>query len=443
MAKLTLKRLFKRKDFITSLEDLIESRGKTACIKDETGEILIGTTLCSGHHEHPIIIDGQLAGWVVGKENDVILANLVTSLGRCEMEKRAVGQEALNKYKEITLLYDCSERIAACLNTSEVANLLIEETRRIIKSTNVSVMLFDEKLGTLNIIAALGNEYSPKKDIRPGEGIAGLVFSTGKAEIVNNVKSDSRYREGKNKTRSLLCIPLKTKGDSFGVLNISTDKANRYSAEDLKVASTIAFQGSIAIENAQLYENLKETFFTTVRTLAEAIEKRDSYTGGHTKRVMDYSVSIGVTMGLSNENIEQLRLSAILHDIGKIGVRDDILLKQEKLTIEEYELLKKHPVYGEEILKFIKQLNGIIPGVKYHHEFYNGQGYPDGLKGDEINIIARIIAVADSFDAMTTERPYQKGLSVSEAVNELKKNSGVQFDPAVVDAFFSCYPELT
>jgi len=206
-------------------------------------------------------------------------------------------------------------------------------------------------------------------------------------------------------------------------------------AEEIKLLSGLAFQAAVAIENARLYD----TFLTTVQTLAETIEKRDPYTGGHTRRVMDYSIAIAQELKLSDSQIEKIRLAAILHDIGKIKIRDNILLKNGKLTSAEFEEIKMHPIYAEEILNPIKHLRDIIPGVKYHHERFDGTGYPEGLEGGKIDIMARIIAVADAFDAMTSDRPYRKGLSNDVALEELRNNGGTQFDPEVVSAFCRAY----
>lgn len=150
---------------------------------------------------------------------------------------------------------------------------------------------------------------------------------------------------------------------------------------------------------------------------------------------MDYSVAIGVEMGLSKKELENLKLAAILHDIGKIGIKDAILLKEGNLSEEEFTIMQNHTIYGAEILNHVKQLKDIVPGIKYHHEKIDGSGYPDKLQGDEIPLIAKIIAVADSFDAMITDRPYRKALTVETALKELKNNAGTQFDFQVVDAF--------
>ena len=190
-----------------------------------------------------------------------------------------------------------------------------------------------------------------------------------------------------------------------------------------------------AIENAALYAELREVFHETALTLSEALECRDTYTGGHTRRVCDYSLTIGAGLGLASNVLDTLKLSAILHDIGKIGVSDAILRKAGPLDHDEFLQMQQHTRFGSEILQKVRAMAEVIPGILYHHEKYDGSGYPAALKGDAIPELARIIAVADTYDAMTTDRPYRQGLSRETALAELRRCSGSQFDAAIVEAF--------
>jgi HD-GYP domain-containing protein (c-di-GMP phosphodiesterase class II) len=180
-------------------------------------------------------------------------------------------------------------------------------------------------------------------------------------------------------------------------------------------------------------------FFQTAESLADAIEKRDPYTGGHTQRVTLYSQAISKYLQLKPLERKWLKITSALHDIGKIGIEDNILRKPETLNSEEFDIIKRHSIIGVEIIEHIHQLRESIPGVKYHHEYVNGKGYPDGLKGEEIPILAKIVAVADTYDAMTTDRPYRKAMEAVAAVEELKRCSGTQFDRDVVEAFMQAY----
>jgi putative nucleotidyltransferase with HDIG domain len=181
-------------------------------------------------------------------------------------------------------------------------------------------------------------------------------------------------------------------------------------------------------------------FQSTVSVLAETIEKRDPYTAGHTQRVTDYSIMIAQNLGLPLNDISNLRLSAVLHDVGKIGVRDHILLKTTQLEPDEIEKMKQHTEHGADILNCSQLLHTIVDGVRFHHERFDGRGYNHGISGLDIPLHARIIAVADAFDAMTTDRPYRRGMDFPTAILEIKKGAGSQFDPAIVDAFLASLP---
>ncbi len=169
--------------------------------------------------------------------------------------------------------------------------------------------------------------------------------------------------------------------------------------------------------------------------LASAVEKRDPYTGGHIKRVVEYSMAIAQYMAMPLTDVEDLRLAAVLHDIGKIGIKDSVLLKQARLDHDEIAHMREHPLVGEDILVHIEQMKGVRKILRAHHERWDGTGYPDGLKGDQIPVHARIIAIADTFDAITTDRPYRKAADWKTAVDEIKRCSGKEYDPMLVQAF--------
>jgi len=176
-------------------------------------------------------------------------------------------------------------------------------------------------------------------------------------------------------------------------------------------------------------------FFSTIEALAEAIEKRDPYTGGHTQRVVELSLDVAKEMDMNTEDQENLKMSALLHDIGKIGIHDSVLRKKRRLTDDEFKKIQAHPQIGADIVHNIRNIEGVLPGILLHHEKIDGSGYPHGYQEDQIPLQAKIIAVADSFDAMITDRPYRKGLLFSAVIQELEEHKGTQFDPEVVDIF--------
>lgn len=209
-------------------------------------------------------------------------------------------------------------------------------------------------------------------------------------------------------------VPLfKPSGERRGLLIIGRDFTERKKAE----------------------EKLHELFVAALTSLTAAIEAKSPWTKGHSERVTEYAFKIGREMGLSDNELEDLRIAALLHDIGKIGTYDEVLDKPGKLTGKEYEIVKRHPKKGAEMLFPIRQLKDITPWIRGHHERYDGKGYPDGLKGEEIPREARILTVADAFDSMMAERPYRKTLGKEKAIDELERCSGIQFDPKVVEAF--------
>lgn len=437
---MNIKRLIKKANLALIAQCLEE----TIVVEDMSGNVLFqkGNTH-EDYNYYPIKISNETVGFVKGSQKATHIAELLSLHAERELEITALTDETLTRYKEITFLYEFSESVATCQDVNEVARLVIEQIkqRQFITADNLSIMLTNEGQQALEVVAAYGEEFEPKIMLKSGFGIAGNVFANGRAEIVNDTSLDDRFIQGQNLISSLICAPLKIKDRCIGVINVSSTEPYEYKAEDLKFVSSIASYAAGVIESVKLYEELKDAFITTVYTLAETIEKRDPYTAGHTRRVSSYSIAIGLKLGMSQDSIQRLELAAILHDIGKIGVRDSVLLKTNKLTDEEFALIKRHSIYGEEILSHIKAFKDIIPGVRQHHERFNGTGYPDGLKGNEIDIMARIIAVADAFDAMTSDRPYRKGMSLEIAVNEIKKSSGTQFDPAVVEVFLQLYEQ--
>jgi HD-GYP domain-containing protein (c-di-GMP phosphodiesterase class II) len=267
------------------------------------------------------------------------------------------------------------------------------------------------------------------------EGLKGLSLITADAML------DERFKAGASivmqNIHAAMCVPLESHDKVLGVIYVDTTGSHRHFSEsDLELLTAVGRQAGIAIQRASYLQETKDLFYSTVLTLAAAIEAKDRYTKGHSERVTAFSVAIAESLGLSGEEVHTVRLSALLHDVGKIGVPEAILNKQGKLTPEEYTAIQAHPHAGAQIIRNIPKISPVLEGVRHHHEKWNGKGYPDHLAGEAIPRIARIIAVADAYDAMSSHRAYRKGLPGTMIFEEIRKNAGIQFDPVCVEAFF-------
>ena len=320
--------------------------------------------------------------------------------------------------------------------------MILEKATELIHCEAGSLLLVDPETDELIFKIATGPAGTQLSDTRlpPGAGIAGAVARTGKPLIVNNPKADPRHYGNVDArtaqvTHSLLCVPLISKEHTIGVLEVlnKTD-GTPFDEQDRDSLVSFAIQSSIALENARLYSDLKRAFTETVKVITNAVEARDPYTAGHSERVTSIAIETARELGWPNEHIEILEIGSLLHDIGKIGVSDVILLKPGPLTEDEWTEMKKHPILGAKLLESISNLRQVLPYILYHHERYDGKGYPFGLAGTEIPVEGRMLAVLDTLDAMTSNRPYRVGMTIDEAIVEIQNNRATQFDPDVVDA---------
>jgi len=245
------------------------------------------------------------------------------------------------------------------------------------------------------------------------------------------------------KVRSAMCAPLISRDKVLGIIYVdSARESNLFSQEDLSLLSAMAIKAGVSVENARLYDDLRTLFYNTVETLIRALQARDPYTSGHSTRVSRYCLLIADKLGLSTKEKHPVYLAAMLHDIGKIGVPDTLLLHPGTLSSEEMEMVRDHPRMGASMIRMLGEMHPIVPPILHHHEAFDGSGYPDGLKGDQIPLISRIIAVADSYDAMTSDRPYRQRRKKEEAIEEIRACSGTKLDPEVVRAFLEVLEEI-
>lgn len=355
-----------------------------------------------------------------------------------------------HKFEEMNVLFSAMSMVNSSLTLDEVLDNLMSLAMRIINAEGCSILLRDEEKNILSFVAASGvsKEDIRKISLKKGEGIAGWVAETGESLLIPDVTRDARFTGRIDnysgfKTKSILAVPLKIENKIIGVTEAINKKGGGvFTFNDRRLLDTFTSTGAMAIQKAQLYEDLNNLFIATIRSMADAIEAKDPYTRGHSERIRRFSLMIAEKINLSKKEKENLGLASLLHDVGKIGVSEKILLKEGKLTEAEWVWMRRHPVIGADMLSHIKQLHACIPGIRNHQERYDGKGYPDGLAGKDIPLFGRIICVADAFDAMTSTRPYRKSVSVEHALDELKKCAGTQFDPEYVDAFLETYGKM-
>jgi putative nucleotidyltransferase with HDIG domain len=412
-----------------------------ALIKDSSGEIWVEDL---GSRNGVFVNGKRISGSTLLKTGDMIefgqrkmvlhLEDEVDIDQTTVLYSIAAEAEWIPERPRLRLIQDIAGELTLHQDLPALGAKILGRLGEVFKQDRGYLALLQED-GSLEVLSSAPSSL----DIPISRSITGRLLQSGESLLLEDALSDTALKEQESiiamKIRSALCAPLRYHDRTYGVLYVDRNMPSAFTREDLELLRSVASIIAPLIENANLFHELKHAFHETVKALADTIEKRDTYTGGHTQRVMNYSMAIGTMMGLADETLEILKLAAILHDIGKIGVRDNILLKEGYLNSEEAVIMMRHTEFGSEILGHVTQLREVIQGVRSHHEKYDGTGYPDGLKGENIPLIARIIAVADTFDAMTTDRPYRKSLTFQAAFEELRKNVGIQFDGEVVEKF--------
>jgi putative nucleotidyltransferase with HDIG domain len=349
--------------------------------------------------------------------------------------------ESARRLAEYETLLEFGVQLASTLDLGRVLALALQKAEELCRAESSSIWELDDETGELFFRIVRGRAAPGIQSLRVplGRGIVGDVARSGRAEIVDDVAADRRWSgdsDASFTTRSILTVPLVARGRVVGVLQLlNRVDGDGFDADDLRRMELFAGPLAAAVANARLYAEQKRLFLDMVTALAEAIERRDPYTGGHVRRVVTYSVLLGQELGLPVEQIEELRLAAILHDIGKIGVPDQILRKPARLEADETRVMERHTVDGAEMVARIRSMRHLLAGIRSHHERPDGKGYPDGLTDPELPTVPRIIAVADTYDAMTTDRPYRRALAVEAAAAEIARGAGTQFCPRVAAAF--------
>lgn len=355
--------------------------------------------------------------------------------GRVERENKA----------RLELVYEVSKKVGSLPRMTEMLEQVIKMTQQTLNASAASILLFRDNDQELYFEVASGPVGRALRQVKLSTqyGIAGQVARTGKPLIVNDVSRSENFHKMIDdttgfSTKSLVCAPLAVHRKILGVIEVLNKRdGSEFEEQDLDAVISVANTAAMAIENTRLHQTVLDAYKNTIKALAAAIDAKDPYTRGHSQRVMEYTLLAGAYLSFSPEEMETLEYAGILHDIGKISVDSTILNKPGSLNEEEWEIIREHPVIGANLMKGIPFLEKASELVLCHHERFNGEGYPDGLRGEEIPMGARLIAVADAFDTMTTDRAYRAAMTVEDAVKELRTCSGGQFCPLAVKAITS------
>jgi len=375
-----------------------------------------------------------------GLLDERITIHRLDEIGRLSISINAMTDMLEQRLNEVSLLNQISRESTLSQNLSKVLGLILDKAVNMQQADAGSIMLVDKRSGDLIIKAAknLNPDVRGETRIPVGQGIAGWVAKEGRPIVlIDGVGNDNDF-PGSRKVQNAVSLPILLDEQAVGVLNLSYkdgSSGRKFSPSDLDFLTTLANHAAAAINNAQLFEELRGNYFSTIQALAAAIDAKDPYTHGHSARVAEYAIAAAKELDMTMAEMEVIQAAAYLHDVGKIGIPEPILTKPGKLTDEEYEIIKTHPEISARIISPVNFQGEVVSIVRHHHERVDGHGYPDMVRGDKIPLEARILAVADSFDAMISVRPYRPPRSLEDAKMELIRCSGTQFDKEIVRAF--------
>ncbi|MEW6554947.1 MAG: HD domain-containing phosphohydrolase [Actinomycetota bacterium] len=435
----------------------LERGGDGPFAEDGTGPLATGTAVLL-----PMVVRGRTTGVVhlsgaaasSLSSEDMEIAVRFSSRLAVALENAYLHEREQRKIKETVALLEITRAINSTLDLEHILEKVVQMIVDLCGVAMCAVFLYESDTGHFRPSAFCGfiAEGEWRECAGDGFSASGLQAARMKtleqgeplfipAEEAGHLISPQLLHE--HGVDLVLVFPLSSRERLSGAFALfyPCREAEGLDMEEVEVIRAIASQASMAIENASLYEDIEKSYFSTVRALAKAIEVKDPYTHGHSERVTEYALMIADAMQMDERERQKLKYAATLHDIGKIGIAGRVLNKPGGLTREEYTHVKTHPILGESIVEPVEFLQGPRPIILHHHERFDGTGYPQGLKGTAIPICARILSVADAFEAMRSDRPYRRALPLQTAVEELKRNSGSQFDPEVVDAFLRILEE--
>ena len=352
-----------------------------------------------------------------------------------ETEIDSLSTQLANSYEELSLIYQISGGMKVNRGASEFFRQACSDVCGVMNVRAVGYSLKSDASSS-NEPALIGEHgLTPEMLKRMADELIDMLRSRKSTLFVTDIKNDKRLSWLTGHVGQILAVPLQRQDQVLGCLFALDKPTGEFDSVDGKLLNSIANQSAIYLENSMLFEHVHSLMMGFVHSLTSAVDAKDPYTCGHSERVALFSKLLASQIKLPEKEIERIYMSGILHDVGKIGVPESVLHKTGKLTNEEFDQMKKHPQIGARILADIKQVEDLIPGVLYHHERYDGKGYPARLSGEKIPLPGRIICVADCFDAMTSNRTYRRALPLEVAMIEVRRCAGTQFDPALAEAF--------
>jgi HD-GYP domain-containing protein (c-di-GMP phosphodiesterase class II) len=407
----------------------------------------------------PLLLRGNPTGVVQVfnySKTPLPIVQLLCSRMASEIEKAVLLEASQKRQARLEALVDIIGIIGSTLDKEQVLRLIVGYAKELLHSEHASLFLIDEQANDIVLHISTNADADNSLRVPRGKGIIGYVVDSGETVLVSDAKQDDRHYQDADHatgiiTSSLIAVPLNTRtvqlGAELGVeqtriiggLEAINKIGGVFTEEDASLLRTLANQAATVLQIAKLYGDANELFLDTIQALVASIDAKDPYTNGHSQRVSDFSTAIGRHMDLPPEQLHHLRIGALLHDIGKIGIPDLILTKPGHLTDEEKGKMNEHPAIGANIMRNVRMLENELPALSEHHEKLDGTGYPNGLSGNGISLFGRIVAAADVFDALTSERPYRGALPVEEVLGIMQRDIGSHFDGECVNALIRAY----
>ena len=356
-------------------------------------------------------------------------------LGGLEQELDSLSGQLANTYEELSLIYQISSGMKVNRLPSDFFKQTCLDVMEVLGVRAIGVALCGDKAGLIEP-AIYGQLTLTQQRLRQlgGELIQVLKDRTTPL-LINDLSHDKHFKWLGEDAKHLIAVPLQRHDELLGCLFGLDKHSGEFDSVDAKLLNSIANESAIYLENAKLFEDVHGLMMGLLHALTSAVDAKDAYTCGHSERVALLSRRLAQEVHLSENQVDRIYMAGLLHDVGKIGVPEAVLQKTGRLTVEEFDQMKRHPGVGARILSDIKQVEDIIPGVLHHHERYDGKGYPTGLSAQNIPLMGRIICLADCFDAMTSNRTYRRALPLEVALSEIRRCSGTQFDPGLAEAF--------